>query len=90
MSHLLITPTIREVMSLMRFQQICRYLHLTDSSAQVPHGQPGYDPLFKVGKYLDVIAPKLESEYHPHEQVSIDEATIPFKGRLGFKQYMNY
>ena len=64
-SHPLITPNIREVMSLVRFQQICRYLHLTDSSAQVPHGQPGYEPLFKVRKYLDLIAPKLESEYHP-------------------------
>ena len=30
----------------------------------------------------------LESEYNPHEQLSVDEAMIKFKGRLGFKQYM--
>ena len=82
------TPQLHKVMPIVRFQQICRYLHLADSSTQVPHGQPGYDALFKVRKYLDLITPKLESEYNPHEHLSIDEAMIPFKGRLGFKQYM--
>ena len=55
---------------------------------QVPHGQPGYDLLYKVRKHLDLVTPKLESEYNPHESMSVDEAMIPFKGRLGFKQYM--
>lgn len=87
-SHPLFTPQLREVMPLVRFQQIYRYLHLADSSAQVPYGQPGYDPLFKVRKYLDLVTPKLESEYNLHEHLSVDEAMIPFKGRLGFKQYM--
>ena len=87
-THPHMTPQLSKVMSLVRFQQICHYLHLADSSAQVPHGQPGYDPLFKVRKYLDLITPKLESEYNPHEHLTIDEAMIPFKGRLGFKQYM--
>ena len=31
---------------------------------------------------------RFESEYKTNEQVSIDEAMIPFKGRLGFKHYM--
>ena len=75
-------------MPLVRFQQIYRYLHLADSTAQVPYGQPGYDPLFKVRKFPDQVTPKLESEYNPHENMSVDEAMIPFKGRLGFKQYM--
>ena len=29
-----------------------------------------------------------QQEYIPHKQVSVDEAMIPFKGRLGIKQYM--
>ena len=32
--------------------------------------------------------PRLMSEYHVHEELAVDEAVIPFKGRLGFKQYM--
>ena len=82
------TPELRKVMPLVRFEQIWRFLHLNDSSKQVPHSQPGYDALYKVRPLIDLVAPKLESEYNPHEQVSIDEAMIKFKGRLGFKQYI--
>ena len=37
---------------------------------------------------LDLLSPRSESEYHTHEDLSIDEAMIPFKGRLRIKQYM--
>ncbi len=60
-------------------KQIFWFLHICD---KVPHCQPGYDPLFKVRRCLDIIAPVLESEYNPHEQM------VKFKGRLGLKQYM--
>ena len=82
-THPLLTPELRKVMPLVRFQQIWRFLHLNDSSKQVAHGQPGYDPLYKVRPLLDLVSPRLESEYNPHEQVSVDEAMIKFKGRLG-------
>ena len=32
--------------------------------------------------------PAFMSEYNTHEELSIDEAMIPFKGRLSIKQYM--
>ena len=82
------TPGLRKVMPLVRFHQIWRFFHLCDSSKQVPRGQPGYDVLYKVRPPLDLVSPKLESEYNLHEHVSIDEAMIKYKGRLGFKQYM--
>ena len=61
-THPLITPNIRDVMTLVRFEQLCRY--------------------------LDLITPKLESEYNPCENLASDEAMIPFKERLHFKQYI--
>ena len=87
-THPLLTPELRKVMPLKRFQQIWQYFHLNDSDKQVPHGQLGYDPLYKVRTLLDLVSPRLESEYSPHQQLSVDEAMIKFKGRLGFKQYM--
>ena len=37
---------------------------------------------------LDLVLPKFQLEYVMHESVATDEATIPFKGRLSFKQYI--
>ena len=48
--HHLLTPGLSSIMSLIRFKQIWRFLHLNDS---VPHGQPAWDPLFKLQKLLD-------------------------------------
>ena len=88
-SHPFISTTgISSVMPLVRFEQIYRFLYLADSNLQVPRDQSGYDRLFKVRKFLDLVVPRFESEYNLHEQVSIDEEMIPFKRRLAFKQYM--
>ena len=86
--HHFLTPSLCSIMTLTRFKQIWRYMHLNDSTNFVPHGQPGWDPLFKLRMLLDLVTPRLESEYNVHEQLTVDEAMIPFKGRLGFKQYM--
>lgn len=82
------TPGISSIMSRVRFEQLFRCLHLTDNAHQTPFGQPGHDRLYKVRKLLNLIVPLFESEYEMHQQCTIDEAMIPFKGRLGFKQYM--
>lgn len=88
-SHPLIaTPGIASVMPRVRFEQLFRFLHLNDSNNQIPSGNPGHDKLFKVRRLLDLVTPKFEYEYVPHKEVTVDEAMIPFKGRLSFKQYM--
>ena len=86
--HELIRQHVAEVMPLVRFQQILRYLHLNDSEHQVGANQPGYDPLYKVSKMLDIVTPNFDHEYNLNESISVDEAMIPFKGRLSFKQYV--
>ena len=53
---------------------LLRALHLNDSSKQVPVGQPGHDPLFKVRKLLDLVTPRFEDQFNLHENVSIDDA----------------
>ena len=76
---------VADVMTMNRFH---RCLHLANNSMQIPAGQPGHDRLFKVRRLLDLLIPKFESEYTIHQECTIDEAMIPFKGRLSFKQYM--
>lgn len=82
------SPGVSEIMPRNRFEQLFRFLHLNDSSLQHPVGHPQYCRLFKVRKLLDLVEPRFDQEYHMHQQCTIDEAMIPFKGRLGFKQYM--
>ena len=82
------TPGVSSIMSRVRFQQIFRFLYLADSSHQIPAGQPGYDKLYKVRKYVDLTTSQFTTNYTLHQPVTIDEAMIPFKGRLSFKQYM--
>ena len=83
--HSYICPRICEIMSLTRFEQIYRFLHLCDSDKEVVAGQPGYDYLFKVRNLLDLLSPRFLSQYQTHEELSVDEAVIPFKGRLSIK-----
>ena len=65
------------VMPRVRFEQLFRFLHLSDSSCQLPSGNPGHDKLFKVRKRLDLVNPQFEHEYVLHISISIDEAMIP-------------
>ena len=73
---------IPEVMTLVRFQQIWRFLHLANADNQEPNGMSDHDKLLKVRPLLDLIQPSLEGIYTMHEYVTVDEAMIPFKGQL--------
>ncbi|XP_046555943.1 piggyBac transposable element-derived protein 4-like [Haliotis rubra] len=73
---------ISEVFCRTRFVQIKRYLHFNDDTPV-----PG-DKLFKVRYILDTMRTAFQSHYRLHKQVSVDEAMVPFKGRLSIKQYM--
>ena len=42
----------------------------------------------KVRYMFDKIRNAFKSEYIPHEEISVDESMVPFKGRLSFKQYI--
>ena len=83
---LITTTAVFSITSRIRFQQIFHYLHLVDNAHQIPADQPGHDKLYKVHNLLDILSRQFQSNYTPTECVTIDEAMIPFKGRLGFKQ----
>ena len=53
-----------------------------------PRGDRAHDKLYKVRPLLDVISDTFREEYNPSKFVSIDEAMVKYKGRLGFKQYL--
>ena len=47
-----------------------------------------HDHMFMARNLLHLLSPLFLSQYHTHEELSVDEAMIPFKVRLGIKHYM--
>ena len=82
------TPGFGDVMSGNRYQLLCSFLHFNDNAEQVPRGQPGYDPLFKIAPLIDILKPLYKVYYIPSRELSIDETMKLFAGRLSFKQFM--
>ena len=46
------------------------------------------DKLFKIPHFVDLVTTQFSENYTVHQPVTIDEAMIPYKGGLSFKQYM--
>ena len=88
-NQLLGVPEVQKIFPRNRFAKISQYLHLNNKRRELPRGHANHDKLFKVQPILDSIVEAVKSEYRPSKNVSIDEAMIPFKGRLSLKQYMS-
>ena len=85
---LLGVPSISQCMPILRFKSLLRCLHLNDNTKAARRGEDGYDKLHKIRPLLETVRHNSLSMYRPHQQNSIDEAMVLFKGRIGFKQYM--
>jgi len=87
--YFMLGTNIPNVMKRDRFMQIRRYLHFSEDApvpSQASHASR--DKLAKIRYIVDSIRSAFQREYVPHKEITIDEAMIPFKGRLAFKQYM--
>ena len=47
----------------------------------MPRDNPHFDKLFKVRPLVDSLKANFKLQYKPHEELSVDEAKIRFKGR---------
>ena len=71
-----------------RFFELHRYLHFADNSSVSSPGDPGYNKVGKVQPVIDHLGEAFRSVYCLPQNVSVDEAMIPFKGRSSLKQYI--
>lgn len=75
------------IMSRDKFMNILAMLHLSNNENYVKRGEQDYDPTKKLGDFLPDLITNFSSEWNLHREISIDEGTIPFKGRAHFKVY---
>ena len=71
-----------------RYDKISQYLHASDSTKFTTRQDPNHDRLQHVREIHDIVLKKCKDRYNPHENQSIDEAMIAFRGRLSFRQYL--
>lgn len=66
----------------------CHSCILNDNTFLVEKGQPGYDPLHKLGPvYKEIVEQYIyHSNYKPHQQLSLDEDMVPWRGNLLFRK----
>ena len=81
------TPFFPSVMPRDHFLNILSFFHLCDNDNYVPRGQDGYNPLFKLGTVYEDILSKFQAAYYPGQNLSIDEAMIPFRGKVHMRVY---
>ena len=78
---------VADTMSRDRFISLRSFFHICDDTLMIPKGEVGHDKLFKIRRLYDAFRENLK-KIDPEEIQSIDEQMIPFKGRIGFRQYL--
>ncbi|XP_021354858.1 piggyBac transposable element-derived protein 4-like [Mizuhopecten yessoensis] len=79
---------IPNIMPRDRFDKLLQYFHANDSTKNQPRDNPRHDRLHHKRPIMDIVKKKCVDEYQPHQNTSVDEALIAFRGRLGFRQYL--
>ena len=79
--EVLVTPYFSKVMSRNRFQIILRFIHFSHAA------NTGTDRLYKVRSVLDYIVGRFQELYHPEQNISIDEGSLLWRGRLSFRVF---
>jgi hypothetical protein len=70
-------------MSRNKFEQTWNFWHYSDSSTLDDEA----DRLQKIRSILDNLVEKFSKHYKPPQELSFDEAMIPWRGRLRFRTY---
>lgn len=80
-------PGFEKVFSKKPFNELKRYIYFSNPDAQVPaRKDDNFDSLFNVRSFLERLTQNFHREYSCGREFSLDEAVVPFKGRLGIKQ----
>lgn len=65
-----------------RFELILRFLHFSDNE------KFDGDKIYKVRNLVEKMISNFQKVMEPDEDLSVDETMVPFRGRLGFRQYI--
>ena len=85
------TPFFGVHMSRDRFTAILSNFHVDNDNDNPPYDSRnpdnGHDPLAKVRSFYHMMQRNFRYVYKPDRELSVDEGTMPWRGRLRFKQF---
>ena len=67
---------------------VLRYLHFAENTLTPAADSEGYNKLYKIQPFLDLVVARFQEVYTPERQLAIDETLIKFKGKLHFRQFI--
>ena len=82
------TSYATQVMSRQRFTSILAFLHLNSNTTYKERGQEGHDPIHKIRPFFSHVQEKFQMLYVPEQEICVDEAMCPFKGKSRFHVHM--
>ena len=82
---LLLTPGFHKVFSQKRFSQLNRYIFFCDPQS-LDENDRNRDKLAKVKPFLEHLHAGCKDNFNYGKNITIDEAMIPYKGKLSIKQ----
>ena len=82
----ILTPYFSQIITEKRFRLLLKFLHFADNSKFEPDKH--HKKLYKIQPILDHLKSKFSSVYTPEQNICVDESLLPWKGRLGWIQYI--
>ena len=79
---------VKQIMPRNRFFKILQYFHIFDRSNELEKDHPNYNIFQKLEPLAENLKNNFRDTFSPYKEMSVDEALIKFKGRLGIVQYM--
>ena len=79
---------VKKIMSRNRFTKIKHYFHLSDREQEKRREDDEFTYTQKVEPFMTYIKANFLKHFEPYQRLSIDEALVKYKGRLGIVQYM--
>lgn len=77
---------VAKVMSVKRFLQLLRFLHMNDNTQIPKRGESDFNKLYKVLPLIESLKPKFIKNFNPSRNIAIDESMIACKDRTTIKQ----
>lgn len=86
-------PFPSRVMASKKFLRICESLRLSSSEAEAANekkrGTAAFDRFCKIKPIYNEMRDACRRNYHPSQEISVDEQMVASKARTGIKQYLN-